>query len=42
MLYSGADPELYITEYTLVYEYFLNPDAPTPKILQSQHPNPKP
>jgi len=22
MLYSGSDPESYITEYTLVYEYY--------------------
>ena len=22
MLYSGTDPESYITEYTLVYEYY--------------------
>ena len=25
MLYSGTDPESYITDYTLVYEYFIQP-----------------
>jgi len=25
MLYSGTDPELYITEYTLVYEDYMEP-----------------